>query len=225
MGDFSSASEIKIVPTLYLSTSPAEYYDWEDAMEDFLWDHGLKSHMKIFFAKRTFSKQVLKWLINLQQQHIARGEDPCRTRKGMKVMLQCRFDPPFKAKKKIAVVDGTKFLDTKETVCLSWSDSIFGHECLEVTTQQFATIKYSDKKKVVDGADQNKKSMSAAKYSSSKQCEKKSTAITSTEIFSPCKDDRNNYSTAAIKVTENVTQHAEISYMWSRLCNRLVMLR
>jgi hypothetical protein len=67
MGDFSSASEIKIVPTLYLSTSPAEYYDWEDAMEDFLWDHGLKSHMKIFFAKRTFSKQVLKWLINLQQ--------------------------------------------------------------------------------------------------------------------------------------------------------------
>jgi flagellar basal body rod protein FlgB len=26
-----------------------------------------------------------------------------------------------------------------------------------------------------------------------------------------CKDDRNNYSTAAIEVTKNVTQHAEIS--------------
>jgi hypothetical protein len=30
-------------------------------------------------------------------------------------MLQCRFDPPLKAKK-IVVVDGTKFLDTKQTV-------------------------------------------------------------------------------------------------------------
>jgi hypothetical protein len=59
MADFSFASEIKFVPTLYLSTSPAEYYDWEDAMEDFLWDRGLEYCMQIFFAKRTFSKQVL----------------------------------------------------------------------------------------------------------------------------------------------------------------------
>jgi hypothetical protein len=76
MADFSFVSEIKIVPLLYLSTSPTEYFDWEDAMEDFLWDRGLESRMKIFFVKRTFSKQVLKWWINLQQQHIARGEDP-----------------------------------------------------------------------------------------------------------------------------------------------------
>jgi hypothetical protein len=53
------------VPTHYLSTSRAEYYDWKDAMEDFLWDRDLESSMKIFFAKRTFSKQVLKWWINL----------------------------------------------------------------------------------------------------------------------------------------------------------------
>jgi hypothetical protein len=46
MADFSFASEIKFVPTLYLSTSPAEYYDWEDAMEDFLWDRGLESRMQ-----------------------------------------------------------------------------------------------------------------------------------------------------------------------------------
>jgi hypothetical protein len=45
------------------------------------------------------------------------------------------------------------------------------------------TIEYSDKKKVVEGADQNKKSMNAAKFSSSKQCEKKSSAIASTKIF------------------------------------------
>jgi hypothetical protein len=83
---------------------------------------------------------------------------------------------------------------------------------LEVTSQPFAIIKYSDKKKVVvDGADQNKKSMNAAKFSSSKQCEKKSSAIASTEIFSPYKDDRNNYSTAAIEVRKKVSQHAKIS--------------
>jgi hypothetical protein len=34
-------------------------------MEDFLWDHGLESGMKIFFAKQTFSKQVLMRWINL----------------------------------------------------------------------------------------------------------------------------------------------------------------
>jgi hypothetical protein len=128
----------------------------------------------------------------------------------MKLMLQRRFDPPLKAKKKIAVIDGTKFLDTNQTARSSWSDSIVGNECLEVTSQQFATIKYSNKKKVVDGADQNKKSVNAAKFSSSKQCEKKSSTIASTEIFSPCKEDRNNYSTSAIEVTKNITQHAEI---------------
>jgi hypothetical protein len=37
MADYSFASEIKLVPTLYLSTSSFEYYDWEDAMEEFLW--------------------------------------------------------------------------------------------------------------------------------------------------------------------------------------------
>jgi hypothetical protein len=80
---------------------------------------------------------------------------------------------------------------------------------LKVTSPQFAIIKYSDK--VVNGADQNKKSMNAAKFSLSKQCEKKSSTIASTEIFSPCKDDRNNYSTTVIEVTKSVTRHAEIS--------------
>jgi hypothetical protein len=33
MADYTFASEIKLVPTLYLSTSRIEYYDWKDAME------------------------------------------------------------------------------------------------------------------------------------------------------------------------------------------------
>jgi hypothetical protein len=98
MADCSFASEIKLVPTLYLSASSFEYYDWEDAMEEFLWGRGLESRMKIFFVERTFSRHVLQWLINLQQQHIAKGGNPCRTWKGMKVMLQRRFHPPLKAK-------------------------------------------------------------------------------------------------------------------------------
>jgi hypothetical protein len=53
MADYSIAPEIKFVPTLYFSTSPAEHYDWEDAMEDFLWDHGLQSCMN-FFCKGNF---------------------------------------------------------------------------------------------------------------------------------------------------------------------------
>jgi hypothetical protein len=51
--------------------------------------------MKIFFVKWIFSKQVSKWWINLQQQHIASGDEPCRTWNGMQVVLQCRFDHPL----------------------------------------------------------------------------------------------------------------------------------
>jgi hypothetical protein len=71
MDDYSFASEIKLVPTLYLSASYVEYYDWEVAMDEFLWGRGLEYRVIIFFAKRTFSMHVLQWWINLQQQHIA----------------------------------------------------------------------------------------------------------------------------------------------------------
>jgi hypothetical protein len=36
--------------------------------------------MKILFTKKTFSMQVLQWWINMQQQHISRGENPCQKR-------------------------------------------------------------------------------------------------------------------------------------------------
>jgi hypothetical protein len=139
MADFSFASEIKFVPTLYLSTSPAEYYDWEDAMEDFLWDYGLESHMKIFFAKRIFSKHVLKWWINLQQQHIASGDEPCRTWNGIKVVLQRRFDHPLEHLvpkiNKVAMASEKHSLCTKSVVHSSWSDSIIGDAGLSPSKQ------------------------------------------------------------------------------------------
>ena len=95
MGDYSFAEKIKFVPTLRSRTSPAEYYDWEDAMEDFLHGRGLESHMKMHFVKRTFSKHVLQWWLELQQGHIVRGEEHCRTWKGMKMVLRDRYDPPI----------------------------------------------------------------------------------------------------------------------------------
>jgi hypothetical protein len=113
---------------------------WEDAMEDFLWYRGLESHMKIFFAKRTFSKHVLQWWINLQQQHIARGGDPYQIWRGMKVMLQRWFDPPLKSKKKIAVACGTKWLDTKQDVRSSWNNFVIGEECLKKLRAQDVKI-------------------------------------------------------------------------------------
>jgi hypothetical protein len=54
MTAYSFALEIKFVPTLYFSTSSAEYYDWEDTMEDFLWDCGLECRIKILFCKVQF---------------------------------------------------------------------------------------------------------------------------------------------------------------------------
>jgi hypothetical protein len=59
--------------------SSFEYYDWEDAMEDFLLSRGLESRMKIFFARRIFSASVLQWWIKVQQGLIDRCEESCRT--------------------------------------------------------------------------------------------------------------------------------------------------
>jgi hypothetical protein len=93
-------------------------------------DRGLESHMKIFFSKRTFSKQLLQWWINLQQQHIARGRDPCWTWKGMKLVLQCQFDPPIEHPvpkiNKISMTSEKHSFGTKSIVCSSWRDSIIG---------------------------------------------------------------------------------------------------
>jgi hypothetical protein len=135
MGDYSFASEIKFVPTLYLSTSPAEYCDWEDTMEDFLWVCGLESRMEICFAWRTFSASVPQWWIKVQQGLINRGKDPSRTWKGMKAILQHRFDLPIeervhKTTRVAAAISSSHFLPTKSAMKSSWSHSIIGDAVL-----------------------------------------------------------------------------------------------
>jgi hypothetical protein len=135
MVDYSFTSEIKLVLTLHLSASSFEYYDWEDTMEDFLWDRGLESRMKIFFARHTFSASVLQWWIKLQQGLINRGKDPCRTWKGMKAILKCKFDPSIekrvhKTTRVASAISSTNFPPTKSVMKSSWSDSIIGDQCL-----------------------------------------------------------------------------------------------
>jgi hypothetical protein len=150
MADYSCASEINLVPTFYLSASSFEYYDWEDVMEDFLWGRGLEPRMKIFCAKRTFSKQVFKWWINLQQQHIASGDEPCRTWNSLKVMLQCHFDHPLEHPipkiNKDTMTSEKHSRCTKSIVRSSWSDSITGDAGLTPSKQQAIAMNPAVKK-------------------------------------------------------------------------------
>jgi hypothetical protein len=75
--------------------------------------------MKIFFAKKTFSKQVLlQWWVNLQQQYIL-GVKILVGHGEMKDILQCIFDPPTEIRVHTttrfvaATISSTNFLLTK----------------------------------------------------------------------------------------------------------------
>jgi hypothetical protein len=116
-----------------------------DAMEDFLWYRGLESRMKIFFARRTFSTSMLEWWIKLQQRLIIRGKDPCRTWKGMKAILQRRFDLPIekcvhKTTRVAAAISSTNFLPTKSAMKSSWSDSNIGDQCLNNLNPEYGFV-------------------------------------------------------------------------------------
>jgi hypothetical protein len=101
--------------------------------------------MKIFFVRRTFSTGVLQWWIKLQQGLINRCEEPCRTWKGMKATLQCRFDLPIekrvhKATRVAIAIYSTNFLPTKSDMRSSWSDSIIGDQCLNNLNHEYGVV-------------------------------------------------------------------------------------
>jgi hypothetical protein len=106
--------------------------------------------MKIFFTKRTFSNQVLKWRTNLQQQHIASGDEPCRTWNGMKVVVQRHFDHPLEHPVQkinmVAMASEKHSLCTNSIVRSSLSDSIIGDAGLTPSKQQAIAIKPAVKK-------------------------------------------------------------------------------
>jgi hypothetical protein len=101
--------------------------------------------MKVFFARHTFSAGVLQWWIKLQQGLINRGKDPCRTWKGMKAILQCKFDPPIekcvhKTTRVPAAISSTNFLPTKYAMKSSWSDSIIGDQCFNNLDHEYGFV-------------------------------------------------------------------------------------
>jgi hypothetical protein len=114
----------------------------------FLVDHRLESRMKIFFARHTFSASVLQWWIKQQQRLINRSEDPCRTWKGMKAMLQHRFDPRIekhvhkttRAVAAAAAISSANFLPAKSAMKSSWSDSIIGDQCLNNVNHEYDVV-------------------------------------------------------------------------------------
>jgi hypothetical protein len=132
MDDYSLANkEIHLVPTLYLRSSLAEYYDWEDAMEDFLEGRGLESHMQLYFSKETFSKGVILWWQELHKGHTMSDEDPCRTWTCMKDVLRQRFGY------------GAQLQATKQNVHSSWNDTFVRDKCPKVQQQHAGTITYT----------------------------------------------------------------------------------
>ena len=201
------------MPTLRSRTSHAEYYDWEDAMEDFLDGRGLESHMKMHFVKRTFSKHVLQWWLELQQGHIARGEKHCRTWKGTKMVLRDRYDPPIEKivhayEKKTAAYD-TNSLDSKSGTPSSWRASIIGEECFTETKQHCAFTAVENENRLLHS--KKDRVIVALQYSSPKQQGKKF-EIACADNFSFSKEDMKiNY--AAMDVLERyVNVYAEISH-------------
>ena len=75
--------EIKFMPQLSLSTSPSEYFAWQDAMENFFAGRGFSSVVKMYYAEETFVKDILHWWLDV--------DDPCRTWEHMKFLLRQRF--------------------------------------------------------------------------------------------------------------------------------------
>jgi hypothetical protein len=76
MDDYSFASKIKLDRE---EKKRQQYEVAPHAMDEFLWGRDLESQHENILCKENFSMQVLQWWINLQQQHIARGEDPGQT--------------------------------------------------------------------------------------------------------------------------------------------------
>uniref|UniRef100_A0A0E0F659 Uncharacterized protein n=1 Tax=Oryza meridionalis TaxID=40149 RepID=A0A0E0F659_9ORYZ len=56
---------MKCMPKLSLETCPREYFDWQDAMENFFEGRGFQSVVKMYYAEETFDKDVLLWWLHL----------------------------------------------------------------------------------------------------------------------------------------------------------------
>jgi hypothetical protein len=74
---------MKLMPKLSLTTSPREYFIWQDAMENFFEGRGFNSVAKMYYAEETFAEDVLQWWLLV--------DDPCRTWEAMTCVLRRQF--------------------------------------------------------------------------------------------------------------------------------------
>ena len=65
---------LEFVPMLYATTSPLEYYKWEDAIINCYMIGELPLGMLANLAKQSFSPNVSLWLWSLRREH---GDDYC----------------------------------------------------------------------------------------------------------------------------------------------------
>jgi hypothetical protein len=88
----------------------------------------------------------LQFWIKLQQGLINGDENPCRTWKGMKAMLQRRFDLPIEKRVHktsgvvAAAISCTNFVPTKSEMKSTWSDSIIGDQCMSNLNQEYDVV-------------------------------------------------------------------------------------
>jgi hypothetical protein len=99
--------------------------------------------MQLFFAKKTFSDDVLMWWKELHKGCIMRDEEPCRTLNDMKAVLQRRFGYGAQLSR---FGPRTKLLNTKLVVRSSWGDTIVGDVYLPAPERQAIDINSYEKK-------------------------------------------------------------------------------
>jgi len=85
MMDYSFDIYLEFVPMLYATTSPSEYYEWEDAIINCYMIGELPLNQLANLAKQSFSLSVSLWLRRLQLDH---GDDYCTSWYEMKEVLQ-----------------------------------------------------------------------------------------------------------------------------------------
>src|SRR6266540_5824538 len=180
-------------------------------MEDFLHGRGLESHMKMHFVKRTFSKHVLQWWVELQQGHIARDEEHCRTWKGMKMVLRDRYDPIIEKimhayETKTTTYDNNS-LDPKSGTPSSWRASIIGEECFNGTKQHCAFTAVENENRLLHS--KKDRVVVPLQYSSPKQQGKKF-EIACADNFCFYKEDTKINSDAMDVQVKKVTKCAKI---------------
>jgi len=116
MMDYSFDIYLEFVPMLYATTSPSEYYEWEDAIIHCYSIGELPLNQLANLAKQSFSFSVSLWFRRMQMEH---GDDYCTSWYAMKEVLRRRFAPPLEPEKNIISSRGSFYMVASECASAS----------------------------------------------------------------------------------------------------------